>query len=177
MDNSNILTETTQKLKTKVVLFSGVSLFIGLTETLPAKLFLIGLDLTSSPKTLGWFLFGITVVLFINFLVVVILDCIKYFKNNLLSINSKNLTGDTVGLTYSEIGEEYERTKEYSQEDKQGTLGEEAEDIHRKFKVLEADFDKRHLNSSNIAELFFNVFSPIVLAIVSSGYLSCFLNQ
>ena len=176
MDSSNILIETTQKLKTKVVLFSGVSLFIGLTETLPTKLSLIGLDLTNNPKTLGWFLFGITAILFINFLVLVILDCIKYFKSNILSIKGKNLTGDTVGLTYSEIGEEYEKMADYDQEEKQGTLGEEADDIHRKLKVLEEDFDKRHLDYSNIVELFFNIFSPIVFAIVGLRHLYCFLN-
>ncbi|MFC1588848.1 hypothetical protein ACFL3P_01100 [Pseudomonadota bacterium] len=176
MDNSNILMETTQKLKTKVILFSGVSLFIGLTETLPTKLSLIGLDLTSNPKTLGWFILGITIVLFINFLVVVTLDYIKYFKSNILSIKGKGLTGDTVGLTYKEIGEEHEREEHSQQEKKQGTLAEEAEDIHRKFKALENDFDNRHLNFTNLVEIFFNVALPVVLAVVGLRFLYCFLN-
>ena len=52
MDNTSILTETTLKLKTKVLLFSGVSLFIGLTKALPTKLSLIGLNFENTPKIL-----------------------------------------------------------------------------------------------------------------------------
>lgn len=176
MDSTNILTETTLKLKTKVILFAGVSLFIGLTKTLPTKLSLIGLDLTSSPKTLGWFLLGITIVLFVNFLVVLTLDYIKYFKKNIISIEGKKLTGDTVGLTYKEIGEEYDKEEHYTQEEKQGTLAEEAEDIQRKLKALENHFDKRHLNFTNLIEFLFNVFLPVFLAAIGLRYLYCFLN-
>jgi hypothetical protein len=176
MDNANVLAETTLKLKTKVLLFSGVSLFIGVTKTLPTKLSLIGLDLASNPKILGWFIFGITTVLFINFLIVLALDYIKHFKTNILSIKGKKLTGDTIGLTYDEIGEEYDIQGYSNQNEPEGTLGEEAEDIHRKFKILENDFDKRHFSLTNLIEFFFNVALPVVLAIVGLRFLYCFLN-
>lgn len=177
MDKSNILSETTLKLKTKVLLLSGVSLFIGLTKTLPTKLSLIGLNLTNSPKTLGWFLLGITIVLFIYFLILLTLDYLNYFKINILSIKGKKLTGDTVGLTPKEINEEHKRTEENNQDERQGTLGEEAEDIRRKFRVLEDDFDKKHLSFTNLIEFFFNAVIPLVLALVGLSYLYCFLNQ
>ena len=177
MDKPNMLSETTLKLKTKVVLFSGASLFIGLTKALPTKLSLIGLNLTNSPKILGWFILGITIVLFINFLILLALDCSNYFKQYIISIKAVKLTGDIVGLTSNEIVEEYKRTEENNQNERQGTLREEAEDITRKIKALEDSFDKKHLSFTNLIELFFNAVIPIVLTLVGVSYLYCFLNQ
>ena len=140
MDTSNILTEKALKLKTKVVIFSGVSLFIGLTKTLPTELSLIGLSLVNSPKVLGWFLFSITTILFINFFVVLVLDYVMYFKKNILHFKGKNFTGNTIGLTYKEIGEEYDKQEDTSPAAvRDGSLGDEAEDINRQFKALEND--------------------------------------
>ena len=45
MNEGNIFQDGTIKLKTKVLLFSGVSLFVGLSEALPSKISLIGLNL------------------------------------------------------------------------------------------------------------------------------------
>jgi len=178
MSYPSILTETTQKLKTKVLLFSGVSLFIGLTKVLPTKLSLIGLNFEHSAKILGWFLIIITAVLFTNFLIMLILDISKYFKKNIINLKGKRLTGDTIGLTYEEIGEEYDRQEAYNQlnyEEQRGTLGDEAEDIHRKMKLLENSFDNTHLKFFNIIELLFNAVLPIILAILGFIYLYCFL--
>jgi hypothetical protein len=179
MNDQNILTEITQKLKTKVLIFSGVALFIGITKTLPTELSLIGMKFKNE-KVLGWFLIAIMAFLLAHFLVMIFLDITKYFKKNIINIKARNFTGDTIGLTYKEIGEEYDKREQYNEFDpdkNRGTLSEEANDIHRKIKILEDSFDSKHLNFYNIIELLFNVFVPIFLAILGMKYLYCFLMQ
>ena len=169
MNNQNILSEDTLKLKTKVLIFSGVSLFIGLTKVLPTKLSLIGLNFEQNERVVGWFLF-------INFILVASLNIAKYFKNHLIKRKSKTLTGDTIGLTYAEIGQEYDRQQGHYEEQR-GTLSNEADDIQRKIKALEDKFDKNHITFNNIIEILFNFITPIILAIISIKYLYCFLIQ
>lgn len=173
MNNYNILSEDTNKIKTKIFIFSGVSLFIGLTKTLPTKLSIIGLDFEKNEKILGWFLFTITIFLFINFTIMASLNIIKYFKNYIIGKKAKTFTGDTLGLTYEEIGKEYDRQIEYVQQ--RGSLSDEAEDIQKKIKALEKKFDKNHINFLNTIDLIFNFISPTILAIISLRYLYCFL--
>lgn len=105
----------------------------------------------------------------------------KYFKSHFISKKAKSLTGDTIGLTYNEIDEEYARqeeyAKEYQDEEPRGTLSDEASDIQRKIKDLEEKFDKNHLTFYNLIEILFNYVAPIILAIISIKYLYCFLLQ
>jgi hypothetical protein len=178
MNSSNILAESTLKLKKNTLIFSGVSLFIGLTKSLPTKINLIGLDLTSNPKTLGWFIFYITLVLFFHYFFVLTLDYLIYFKKNILSKKGKKLTGDTLLLTLDDITDAYNnnRTEYNQQEERAGTLEQEQVDINRKFKVLENDFDVKHLNFTNCIEFLFNALLPIFLALVGLRYLYHFLN-
>ena len=180
MNSSNILAESTLKLKKNTLIFSGVSLFIGLTKSLPTKINLIGLDLTSNPKTLGWFIFYITLVLFIHYFFVLTLDYLIYFKKNILSRKGKKLRGDVLDLTSDEISEEiddrHDGTECNQQEEGAGTLEQEAVDIKRKFKVLENDFDAK-LNFTNfVIEFFFNALLPFFLALFGLIYLCNFLN-
>ena len=89
---------------------------------------------------------------------------------------SQTLTGDTIGLTYAEIGQEYDRQQGHYEEQR-GTLSNEADDIQRKIKALEDKFDKNHITFNNIIEILFNFITPIILAIISIKYLYCFLIQ
>ncbi len=181
MDNQKIFADTTLKLKTKVLLFSGASLFIGLTEALPTKLSLIGLDFEHTPKILGWFLFAITAVLFINFVLMLVLDLRKHHKKSIIKSKSKNLTGDTIGLTLEDIDKEYSRQEEYyeymTDDDRRGTISDELDDIRQKIKALEKEFDIKQLNIHYKIELFFNGALPINLAIAGIIFLFCFLVQ
>lgn len=176
MNNQNILSEDTLKLKTKVMIFAGVSLFMGLTKVLPTKLSLIGLNFEQNEKILGWFLLSITTFLFINFLIIATLNILKYFKNYFIKRKAKTLTGDTIGLTYDEIGQEYDNQYEYNDIPK-GSLSDEADDIKRKVKIIEDKFDINHINFNNIIEILFNFIIPSILAIISIKYLYCFLVQ
>lgn len=178
MSNKSIFTESTLKLKTKVYIFSGLSLFIGLTKVLPTKLTFIGLNLEHNNKLLGWFLFIITLYFFIYFILMAGLDIFKFFKKHIINKKAKNFTGDTIGLTYDEIGQEYDREEyhDINQEDHQiGTLSSEADDIHRKIKSLEDRFNSIHFNIYNSIEIIFNGLFPTILSFLGIVYLYCFL--
>ncbi len=148
---------------------------------MPTKLSLIGLSFNNNEKIFGWFLIVITIFLLINFLVILSLDLMQYFKNNLINNKARKFTGETLGMTYDEIGKEYERQDKLNQEqrgdERTGSLGDEADDIKKQIKELENSFDKKHLTFQNIVELFFNVIVPIIVAILGLKYLYCFLLQ
>ncbi len=107
------------------------------------------------------------------------LDLVQYFKSNLINKKAKKFTGETLGMTHDEIGEEYERQNEqqYREDERTGSLGTEVDDIKRQIKQLENSFDKKHLTFQNIIELFFNAIVPIIVAILGLKYLYCFLLQ
>ncbi len=176
---NKIFLESTEKLKTKVLIFSGVSLFVGLTKSLPTEVSLKGLNLEGKECIVGWFLFIITFYLTIHFVVLVGFDLIKFFKDSIISKKSKNLRGDTIGLTYEEIGEEYDRQNEYLEnnnfDEHAGTLGAEAEDIHRKIQKLKDDFDITYVSIYNKIDIVFNGIVPFALSIIGLWYLYCFL--
>jgi len=56
MSHQNIFSENTNKLKTKLYISSGLSLFAGLTKTLPTNLSVIGLNFEGNKKL--WFILG-----------------------------------------------------------------------------------------------------------------------
>jgi hypothetical protein len=142
---------------------------------------LIGLDFENTPKILGWFLIVITVVLFINFVLMLGLDIVKYFKRNIINNKAQKLTSDTAGMTYDDIDKEYKRQEQYQEEYREvrghWSLGDEAEEIRRKVKALQESFDIKHLRFYNIVELLFNGVLPTILAIFGFIYLYCFLIQ
>ena len=72
-----------RKLKSKSLFLSVIALFIGLTETLPNKLVLIGLDLSNSQEILGWFIFFIALIFLLNYIALAILELIGHFLPSL----------------------------------------------------------------------------------------------
>ncbi|WP_066354351.1 hypothetical protein [Aliarcobacter skirrowii] len=178
MKRNTIFQEETIKLKTKVLIFSGISLFVGLSETLPSKISLIGLNLVGKECIVGWFLFIITSYLLTHFLLLVTLDLIRFFKKHIVNVKARNFTGNCIGLTYKEIGEEYERQHEYNDnrdDEDDGTLSGEASDITRQIKVLEDRFDSLHLGIYNIINISTDAVIPFILGIIGLKFLYCFL--
>ena len=96
------LSEEAKKIKSKFLVLSGISLFIGLTKALPQKVSLLGLDLSSSQHVLGWFVFFVTLVLLINFLIVTLLELVEYYLPSLIKIKTDKTIGDTLGLNPDE---------------------------------------------------------------------------
>ncbi len=178
MSYQNILSEETKKIKTKVLIFGGVSLFIGITQKLPTKFPLIEFDFNGIEKILGWFILVITVFLLIHFVTLAVLNIWNYHKNYFISKDAKNLTGDTLNMNYNEIEQECNKqlnSSDVSSESQIGTLSGEMDDIKRKIKDLTDKFDKKHITFSNIIEIIFNLVFPFILAILGTMYLFCFL--
>jgi ABC-type multidrug transport system fused ATPase/permease subunit len=172
----NILRDETLKLKTKVILFSGTSLFVGLTKVLPTKLALIGLNFKDNGKTMGWFLLTITLILFLNFIILGILDIIKYYQNYLLGKKEEQFTGDTLGLTYKEIHQEDYKQEFYNNKNENiGSFQNEIDNLNKKTKILRNNFDKKLFFIYNLIELIFNIGIPIILACFGLIYLYHFL--
>ena len=83
-----------RKLKSKLLILSGVALFIGLTEALPKKLTLIGLDLSNNQEILGWFIFFITLILLFNYAVVAVLGLTEYYLPSLIKKETDKLMSE-----------------------------------------------------------------------------------
>ena len=175
-----MLTDTTLKLKPKLITFAGVSLFIGITQSLPTKISLLGLDLTNNPKALGWFILVMTMVLFIQFLVAVTLDCVMYFKDSIVAIKVKDLKSANLSMRHNDINETYESEVNHGyvkhlQDQKEVSTSSEARDLKRQEIELRARFDKKHITINAIVEFLFNVVLPVVLAGFGLIYLYSYL--
>jgi len=60
--------EETKKLRRNALLSSGVCLFIGMSGEIPEKLFLLGVGSPEQKELIGYFLFSISLYLFIHFI-------------------------------------------------------------------------------------------------------------
>jgi len=69
-----LFSDKANKIKSKLLVLSGVSLFIGLTKALPENFSFISMDLSHNPAVLGWFIFYITLCLLLIFITVSALD-------------------------------------------------------------------------------------------------------
>jgi len=175
-----MLTETTLKLKPKVITFAGVSLFIGITQSLPTKISLLGLDLTNNPKALGWFILVMTMVLFIQFLVAVTLDCVMHFKDSIVDIKVKDLKSADLSMTHKDINETYDSgvahgLVKHLQDQKEVSTSSEEDDLERQEIGLRTRFDKKHLTIRALVEFLFDVVLPVFLAGFGLIYLYSYL--
>ncbi len=167
--------DETRKIKSKFLVLSGVSLFVGLTEALPKKFPLVGLDLSNNQEILGWFIFFITAVLLINFAIVAVLELIEYYLPSLIKKETNKTTGDTLGLTPEECMDP--QVIDSQQNEEIGTPTQELEDINRKNTIIAHNYKSTYIKSHNIMVLVFEFFSPIIFSIFGMyflySYLSC----
>ena len=89
MEYQKIFSDSTLKLKTKLMISSSICLFIGISKSLPTKLALIGLDLKNNENLIGWFLLVITFIIFINFVFMAYLDYSKFRNNDIFEKRNK----------------------------------------------------------------------------------------
>jgi len=166
--------EEARKIKSKYLVLSGVSLFVGLTEALPKKFSLIGLDLSSNQEVLGWFIFFATLVLLINFVIVTIFELIEYYLPSLIRKETAKTTGDTLGLTPEECIQF--QGNNYGHDDNTGTLTQELEDINRKNSIITNNYKSLYIKGRNAMVIIFEFFSPIIFSIFGMYYLYRFLS-
>ena len=168
--------EKTQKLKSKLLVLSAISLFIGLTQSLPTKVSVIGLDLTDNEAVLAWFIFGITFILFLHFLSLAIIEIANYYAPSLLRTKIENTTGNTIGLTMGDF-ESAQAEAEYSeQQHEQGTQTAELRDIGENITKIQTKFTRRNLRVFNGVSLLMEFILPVGLAVLGLFYLIQFMS-
>ena len=161
------------KSKNKLLGSSGVCLFVGVTEALPQKISLIGLDLSGKPEIFGWFLLAFTCYFLINSIVLSVLDLIKYCLPYLIFKKGDKVTGGAIGLTEDEC--QRENFEHYFEQPEFGTNHSELRDIQRQRKVIEDNLNSRYIKLVNTTKLLFDLFFPIVFSAISIFRLVGFL--
>jgi len=149
---------------------SGICLFVGITEALPQKVSLIGLDLSGKPEVFGWFLFVLTAYSLATSLVLATLDLIRYYLPYIIRKKGANVTGSSLGFTEHECSNFL-----YEKEEENISLASDMLDIRRQRKEIETNYYSHYVKLSNLLKLFFDVCFPIVFSIVSIFVIGEFL--
>jgi len=160
-----------RKLKSKLLILSGIALFIGLTEALPKKPTLIGLDLSNNQEILGWFIFFITLILLFNYVVVAILGLTEYYLPSLIKKETDKSTGDTLGLTPEECMQSQEEQAFYDNSSNVGTSEQELKDINRKNTKIIYDYKNSYIKTHDFVVIVVELIIPLVFSIVGISYL------
>ncbi|EHY0996656.1 hypothetical protein [Vibrio parahaemolyticus] len=169
------ISEEVQKLKTQTLTLSGIALFISITAALPEKIAIIGLDLSGSKETAGWFLLIILGYFLIKFSVLSIFEVVKKALPRWISYKGKDLRGDVMGFSEKDIHDEYERQGQYNANEDLGTLSGEAADIDRKRKKMDRDYKSKFVAVYNLWLYISDIIFPIVFGCFCSWALYRFL--
>jgi len=167
------LSEDTKKTKAKLLVLSGVSLFIALSEALPTKVAILGLDLSKNEMITGWFVLAVTVYFLAYFIILSALNVIEYYLPSYIAKKTENITGDTIGLTKEECSPEDEDQYEYER----GTTSGEMFEISRKSKIITYRYSNGFQRLSNYSTFMFEILLPVIFSVVSLMYLLCFLHH
>ncbi|ELB2274827.1 hypothetical protein QNZ94_004521 [Vibrio parahaemolyticus] len=146
---------------------AGVSLFIGLTEALPKKIAILGLDLSNNSHITGWFVLAITLYFFVMFVITGGIEITKYYLGDFIQYKSKNLTGNTIGLTEDECISDDQLHNSVDDEEV-GSVRAEFQDIQNKKKQISETYSKAFISVSNIMILCFEIMFPAVLWLFGS---------
>ncbi len=168
--HKEIFSEITSKLRTKLIILSGISLFIGITEKMPHDFTIIGLKLGEDDKTLGWFILVATAVIFSYFLMRSLLEIKAYNANEIILNKTRNTTSEFSGMTKKE----YYSERENSNEDTYSP-NYEMDSIDRQNGVIEKKFIISHNKFKKLTIYIFELVLPVVLAATGVYYLFSFL--
>ena len=138
---------------------SGVCLFIGLTEALPQKISVLGLDLSAKPNVAGWFVLAITAYFLLVSLVFGVLDLIKYYLPSYIASKSSGLTGDVIGLSEDECFPKED--PHYLDLPEVGTSSSEFRDIQRKKSEISESYNSKYIAISNFSKIAFDMVLPL----------------
>ena len=155
-------------------MLSAISLFIALSEALPQKVAILGLDLSANPTVTGWFLVAATAYFFLLAFTFGALDILRYRQPAIVRRLSRNLTGDTLGLTEEECFQGNDQPH-HLDESEVGTSHQEFQDIQRQRSEIDSNVRSSHQTAYDWLILSFYYLLPIFLYVVSQWYLVGFL--
>ena len=162
--------------KSKLILLSAISLFIALSEALPQKVAILGLDLSGNPSVTGWFLVTAATYFFVLTFTIGVLDILKYKQPAIVKRLSKNLTSNTLGLTEQEcFQDEYQSQSHYLDQEEVGTTHQELQDIQRQRSEIDNKISNSHQTAYDWLIISFYFLLPLALYAVSQWYLIRFL--
>jgi len=168
--------EETKKIKTQLLILSGICLFIGLTKSLPEKIAILGLDLSNTPTVTGWFIFVVTLYFFLIFLSSSIPEFINHFLPSFIKMKTQNTTGNILGFTVTECCEINE-DQQYSDDNDVGTPHGELREIEQKNKKIVTYYQKCFITLSNLLVCIMDFVLPVALYLTGTIYLGIFLKS
>lgn len=166
------LSDDVRKIKTKLLVLSGVALFISLTEALPQKVAILGLDLSKNATMAGWFILVITAYYLISFLIFSLIEITKHYLPDIISKRTANTTGDTIGLTAEECLQPVEEP-----DFEKGSTSSELQEIKHKNQMISDRYQGCLSSFSSVMKFTFDFVVPIVFSFTSLGYLYVFLSS
>lgn len=169
-----IFSEECQKVKAKLLILSGISLFIGLTEALPQKVVVLGLDLSMNSSITGWFILSVAFYVFLKFITSSTLEVIDHLRPSIIKFKTNNTTGDIIGLTATECNGVLQNENDLENADL-GTPYGELKDIDRKNTMIEIKYKHSYISIHNFVVYVMDFIFPISLWVVSFWYLYLFL--
>ncbi|MEZ9157322.1 hypothetical protein AB4169_03505 [Vibrio lentus] len=164
-----------EKVKTQVLILSGIALFISMTGALPGKIEIIGLNLEGNKTVAGWFLLAILTFISIKFVVLSSLEVIKKLLPTWIDYKGKNIRGDTLGMTQAEINAEHDKRDDEYDEDA-GTLSGEFHEIHYKRSLIDKSYRSRFVTVHNVWVYSSDFIFPILFVVYSGVALYTFLS-
>lgn len=168
-----MFSDNTLKIKSKTIVLSVVSLFVGMTEALPKKFTLTGLDLSNNQEVLGWFIFYATLILLINLFFSGAIELIEHYLPSLIKKEVDKTVGGVLGLTVNEclMGQEVEEP------DNTGTVSGEMEDIRIKNVAITNKYKKNYINTHDLVKILFEFVGPIVFSVFGLIYLYMYISS
>lgn len=141
---------------------------------MPKEVAILGLDLSGNPTVTGWFLVAAAAYFLLLTLTIGALDILKYKQPAIVQRLSRNLTGDTLGLTEEEcLKDNYQ--SHHLDEAEVGNSHQEFQDIQRQKSEIDNKVSSSYLVAYDWLILSFYYFLPIIFYAVSQLYLVKFL--
>ncbi len=172
--NRRIFSEATSKLRSKVIIFSTISLFMGITEKIPHNFTIIGLKISETDKTLGWFILAATLVVFFYFLMNAYLEFEEYNLEDIIQNKARDIKCELTGITEEEYYHKSDYQIEYEQDMRLENMTE-SDSFHEQRRMIKNEVTTRHIKFRKYITFVFEFVLPVILAMVSIYYLCPFL--
>ena len=169
--SKKIFSDTTFKLRAKLITLSIISLFIGITEKIPHDFTIIGLKLSENDRTLGWFIFVATVIIFLYFLMRSFLEMEAYNRKEIIQNKTKDTRSKFSGMTK----EEYYAPYDDNTYNEQRNSNQDIDSINQQNQIITEKFIRTHIKLKKWITYIFEFALPVILAMAGIYSLCSFL--
>jgi len=153
------LSEDSNRQKTKLLLLSGVTLFIAVTESFPTKIAMLGLEFPDNGTRIGWFLVALVIYFLLVFLIYSYLELSKYLLPYKIRRNTANTTSELIGLSEEEI-----LAEDHMSDEPDGSMSGEWKSIQNQKSIKKKEIEKRELRLHNRIVISLEVVVPALFS-------------